>query len=187
MEKIKKLAETSMAALAQIQKAVREVAKKNRKSVLYKEAPLVYVPDLEKAAELKSKIEVMEQQLKVLYAEYDPIKESIIASLPGTKEDQVEVMINGIQIKTWPTVRGAGVLDQEKAVELAKKKKILGKVSKKVTVVDENSLTAAVVEGIITENEYAACLTEGKVAQNVKISRKFTPTEVKKQEESAAV
>ncbi|MNM09754.1 hypothetical protein D3C81_198700 [compost metagenome] len=187
MKQIKKLAETSLVVLAEIQKAVREVAKKSRNSVLYKEAPSVYVPDLEKAADLKSKIDVMEQQLKVLYAEYEPIKESIVASLPGTKQDQIEVMIDGIQLKTWPTVRGAGVLDQEKAAELAKKKKILGRVSKKITVIDENALTAAVVEGVITENEYAACLTEGKVSQNVKISRKFTPTEAKKQEESAAV
>lgn len=153
-----------------IQKAAKQLAKKEPK--LYKEAS-VGVETLNEAADLKTKIEIMETELKALYDKYNPLRAEILASLPGEPVDKVEVLIDGIQIKKFSQVKGSGVLDQERALNLVRNKKLVGKVTKKVTLVDEDALAIAVHTGHISMEEYASCLSAGNVAQVLKIERKF--------------
>jgi hypothetical protein len=173
----------NMKAIVEIQKVVRNLAKKE--SLMFKAAPNVNKVTLSKAADLKSQMDILEQKLKVLQEEYAPLREEILEDLPGEAKDKVEVLIDGVQLKKYPQVRGAGQLDQDKALKLVRTKKLLGALTKKVLVVDEDALTVAVSKGLISEKEYADCLTEGNVAVVLKVERKFSLSSETEDEQKA--
>lgn len=165
------LVDIGMKAIIEIQTAVRKISKKE--PALHKKAPDVIKETLNEAADLSAKIDVLESQLKALYAQYEPLRDEILDSLPGEDRDKVEVFIDGIQLKKYSQVRGGGKLNQEKALNLARNKKLIGMLTKKVVTVDEDMMAVAVAKGLITDKEYASCLDEGKVIKVLKVERKF--------------
>lgn len=131
-----------------------------------------------RAVDLKSQIDFLEGQIKALHDEYKPLRDQILFELPGDKADKVDALIHGVHVKKYTQNRGAGQLIQDKALELAKSKKIATKVTKTIKVVDEDLLMLAVADGIITEEEYVECLTEGTVVEMLKLEKKFEISDI---------
>jgi hypothetical protein len=128
---------------------------------------------LDKAVNLKNQIDILDTQLKSLREKYNPLREEILLKLPGSEHDKVDAIVRGVQIKKYPQVRGAACLKEDKALELAKNKKILTKVTKQVRIIDHDMLLLAVEQGDITFDEYLNCLSEGSVSEVLKLERKF--------------
>lgn len=172
---MKTLSELVAKAVSEVKFNVKNLIEKRKKGKFYKELPEdteLDIVTLRKAVNLKNEIDILESQLKALQEQYKPLRDEILESLPGDEKDKVEVIIDGIQIKKYAQVRNAGKLDHEKALELARKKKILQKVTKVTRVIDEDLLLLAISEGKITYDEFAECLTEGNVIQQLKLEQK---------------
>ena len=165
-------------------KAIQEV-KENIKKLIHVNKQGKFYSDLgdtqlnpntvKKAFEIKSQIDLLESQLNELRRKYQPLRDEILRSLPGEKIDKVEVLVDGIQVKKFAQIRGAGQLDQQKLLELAKNRKILTKVTKFVRVVDEEQLLLALHEGKISYDEYMDCLTQGQIIEALKLEQKQLP------------
>lgn len=167
---IRFLGEVSSKAIIEIQTAAKKLSKKEPK--LYKTANLDK-DVVAQAADLKAQIDVLETKLAALKEDYAPLRDTILADCPGDKIDKVEVLIDGVQVKKYSQVRGAGALDQEKAIRLARAKKLMGKITYKINIVDEDALAVAVAKGLVTQEEYASCLNEGNTIEMLKVERKF--------------
>jgi hypothetical protein len=141
---------------------------------------------LQQAAAKKAELDVLLSQVKMIDAQYQPLRAKVLEQLPGNAKDKVEVVIDGIQIKKHSRTTGGGKLDEAKLGELARKKKILSKVTKKVTVFDEEAVLMALHDGLITYEEYVSCLTEGKVTPVIDIEYKECPQQVVIPEEQDA-
>lgn len=129
------------------------------------------IATLKEATKTKAEIDALVSKVTILQAKYKPLREEILASLPGTKNDKVEVTIENIHLKKYPQIKGAGKLEEDKFLELAKKKKILQKVTKHIRVIDQDSVMAALAEGLITYDEYIECVSEGKPTEHLSLEK----------------
>lgn len=141
-----------------VKKAIKEVkskikkmteSKSNEGVTFFTEVPedKINLEILHKAAWKKAQLDIALSQVKAIDAEYQPLRTKVLEQLPGTDKDKVEVVIDGIQIKKHSRTNGGGKIDVEKLGELARKKRILSKVTKKVTVIDEDAVLMALHDG----------------------------------------
>lgn len=174
-----KLSELAVKAVNEVKDQIAIMVKRKKEGYLYTEMPEDYSLDsriVQDATSIKAQIDILETKKKALEKKYKPLREMILDSLPGGSKDKVEYMIDGIQVKKFCQIKGAGKLDEDKFLELAKKKKILTKVTKQVRVVDEDRVLLAIANEELTLAEYVDCLSEGSVAEVLKLERKFCPT-----------
>lgn len=129
------------------------------------------VETLKEATRVKAEIDALISKVTVLQAKYKPLREEILDSLPGDKEDKVEAVVDNIRIKKYTQIKGAGKVDTEKMLKLARKKKILQKVTKQVRVIDNDALMAALAEGLISYDEYVECLSPGNVIEHISLEK----------------
>lgn len=169
------LSSLAIKAINEVKANIKKLLKGDVK--LYKSVPegVLNPETVKKAAKIKGQIDILESQIASLQVEYAPLRNEILEALPGDKKDKVEVVVDGIQIKKHAQIKGAGKINEEKLMELARKKKILSKVTKKVRVIDEDALMLAIADGLITYDEYKECLSEGTVVEVLKIEQKFCP------------
>ena len=94
---------------------------------------------------------------------YEEARQKIIKQLPGTEKDIVDVTIEGFRIHKYPRNTAAGKLNEEKVLQLAKKKKLLGKIAPMVRKVNKQALIEAIANNKISYEEYLDCTTQNIV------------------------
>jgi Rps23 Pro-64 3,4-dihydroxylase Tpa1-like proline 4-hydroxylase len=109
-------------------------------------------------AKKKAEMEILRSQLKQIEVEYDVLKDKLEAQLPGETEDKIELLIDGIMIKRHPRLKRGAKLNSVLFEQLARRKKIYGRVTKTIKVFDEESILTSLVEGDITYEEYIRCI-----------------------------
>lgn len=171
----KSLQELAIKAISEVKAKIKEIIDNNKKGDFIKELPVdhkISLKTLDEAIKVKNEIDIVESKLRALQQQYKPLREEILASLPGEEKDKIEVMLNGVQIKKHIQIKNAGKLDETKMMELLKSKKLLQKTTTKVRVIDEDLLLMAIANDDLTYDEYASCLTEGKVIPVLKVEQK---------------
>lgn len=144
----------------------------------------INVKNLKEAARIKSEIDVLSAKVSNLQAQYKPLREEILSSLPGEPKDKVDLTIEGIHIKKYPKISGGNKIDQAAFLELARKKRILQMTTKKVTVVDEEAVLGAISQGYLTYEELLTCIPEGKVTENLTLDILYSEEEEQQPEET---
>ncbi|AEO93776.1 gp518 [Bacillus phage G] len=144
----------------------------------------INVKNLKEAAKIKSEIDVLSAKVSNLQAQYKPLREEILSSLPGEPKDKVDLTIEGIHIKKYPKISGGNKIDQAAFLELARKKRILQMTTKKVTVVDEEAVLGAISQGYLTYEELLTCIPEGKVTENLTLDILYSEEEEQQPEET---
>lgn len=119
--------------------------------------------DVKRMAELKSEMDSIQIKLKTMNEEYQTIRQQVIDQLPGKEEDVVDVIIDGVRIHKYPRNTMAGKLLEDKVLELAKSKRLLGKFAPLKRVINKQAVIEALAEEKITYDEYLQCTTQNIV------------------------
>lgn len=134
----------------------------NEKKV-YTSAPNVDVNLLERFLELKKEHEKLENQKKVIESEMNELRTKILSQLPGEVKDKVQTVIDGIEINKYSRNKSEKI-DEEKAIDLAKKLKVLSKVAEKKWVLDNKKfkevMRQKVEEGKLKQEEYNSLIQQ---------------------------
>lgn len=105
----------------------------------------------------KTQIDELKSILKDLENTYDKLRDELkeqIESVENDKYDTVEYVEDGMRAFKYPRNSKAGKIDSEKMMELARQKKIIGKLYEKKLVLNEDKLVSLIEEGIITDAEF---------------------------------
>jgi hypothetical protein len=112
---------------------------------------------LTNALKKKVQMEQLERELKELDSQYQGLRDELLqqVSLIQTSElDSVEYVGDGKRLYKYPKNSKSGKYNEHELKELAKKKKVYGKIFKKTVVVDETELIKALQQGKITAEEF---------------------------------
>lgn len=123
----------------------------------------VDIDDVKEFARIKAERDIALANLKKIGDEYEAARQKIISQLPGFETDVVDIVIAGVRIHKFPRNTAAGKLDEEKVLELARKKKILGKVAPFVRKINSKALIEAIAEEKVTYDEYLECTKQNIV------------------------
>lgn len=112
--------------------------------VEYTEAPKVDEAKVKRYMDLENKGLQLEAELKKMYAEQAILKQEIIDSLPGRKQDKVDINVEGILVSK--TVQDKSKIDVKKAIDWARGRRLLNKVARKDWVIDAKAFESQVVK-----------------------------------------
>jgi hypothetical protein len=125
------------------------------------------------ALQVKSQMEQLEGQLKELDNRYQSLRDELLAQIEGIETsvyDTVEYNNEGQRAFKYPKNSKSGQVDEQKLETLAKQKRVLSKVFKKVRVINEVELLKLLQSGKITVDEYRA-VTIQKISPVLEIKK----------------
>lgn len=125
------------------------------------------------ALQVKAQKELLEGQLKELENRYQSLRDELLAQIDDvqtSENDTVEYVNDGQRAFKYPKNSQAGKIDEVKLEVLAKSKRVMSKVFKKVRVVNEVELLKLLQSGKITIDEYRA-VTIQKISPVLEIKK----------------
>jgi hypothetical protein len=125
------------------------------------------------ALQVKAQKELLEGQLKELDNRYQMLRDELLSQIEGIETspyDTVEYVNDGQRAFKYPKNSQAGKIDEVKLEVLAKSKRVMSKVFKKVRVVNEVELLKLLDNGKITLDEYRA-ITIQKISPVLEIKK----------------
>jgi hypothetical protein len=105
----------------------------------------------------KTQLEELKKAVKEFEAEYNGLRDEIVGQIEQietSKYDTVDVVLDNMRAKKYPRNSKAGKVDEEKTMEFARKKKIIGRLYEKKLVLNEEKLVELLEDGTITQNEF---------------------------------
>ena len=107
----------------------------------------------------KTQLEELKKAVKELETEYNQLRDEIVSqieSIQTSKYDTVDVVMDNMRVRKYPKNTKAGQIKEDEMKQLAKDKKLIGKLYEKKLVLDQEKLVKALEEGLITEKEFVS-------------------------------